>query len=179
MGPGAARRERLWWTSEHTEHIWVLPELPLKTGSLELLQDNGQRVGLRSSKHRFSFSSVVLNVSTLPFACSLGFHFCCHCWWFQAVEVIIPFTGCHWGNEICVHCYWGLPGIQAASAARQQLFRWPAKLVRWQYTCSSALETEGTPEVVQLLHLAEWHALKWKMSSCRIPLSKSLPRRQR
>lgn len=70
--------ESLWWTSEQTEHICVLPELPLKTGGLELLQHSGQRVGLRSVKHRFSFSSTVLSVSSLSFASSLGTHLCCH-----------------------------------------------------------------------------------------------------
>lgn len=35
-------------------------ELLLKAGSLDLFQDNGQRLGLRLVKHCFSFSLVVL-----------------------------------------------------------------------------------------------------------------------
>lgn len=99
---------------------------------------------------------MALNVWAVPFAPSLGVHlFAAFAGGLTRERSLHLSLGGVGGKEICTHHYRALPGIQAVPAAGEQLSEGQEQLRKVkEYMCSSALETEGTPKVVWLLHLA-------------------------
>lgn len=101
--------------------------------------------GLRSEKHRFSFSSSVLPVSAAPFACSLGVHLFAAFAEALKLQRLQNLSPGGMGAMTSVSTVRGLPGSQADAAAGA-VHKASGSHVRGQYMCPSALETPGDPQ---------------------------------
>lgn len=137
-GPGAAKRERLWWTSEHTEHTWVLPGLHWKLGpSPRRWTEGGTKVsetsffiflcGVPSQRSALCLLAGCSSLLPLLVVSSCRGH--------------KTFQWVHGGNDICVPCHWGLQAFRLFLLSDSSCSDGQRSRVRWECMCSSALET--------------------------------------
>lgn len=123
----------------HAERVWVLPvpASPPQAENLEFLQDSGQRLDIVQSNIHSHFSWQSSQTAFWPFVSQLGIHL-------QVVFVggLKNFSLWQRATRSAAHCYCRLPWhlgcfwdwVLAGFKGRNSR-------TRWEYMCSSALET--------------------------------------